>query len=42
LILIGIAGLTLDWVATWQSTVAPPPLAEPLHWVTVAPVVDAG
>src|SRR5664279_1901000 len=37
-----IAGLTLDCVATRQFAVPPPPFAEPLHWVTVAPVVDAG
>ena len=40
--LIGIAALIRDEVATRQSAVAPPPFAEPLHCVTVAPVVVAG
>jgi hypothetical protein len=38
----GIAALTVEAV-TVQTTVAPaPPLPEPLHWVTVAPLVVAG
>jgi hypothetical protein len=41
LMLIGIAELTVDG-STVQRTVPPPPLADPLHWVTVAPVVVAG
>jgi hypothetical protein len=36
LILIGMAGLTVDAVATAQSAVEPPPVTESLHWTTVA------
>jgi hypothetical protein len=42
LIVMGIARLIAEAVPTEQATVAPPPFAEPLHWVTVALVVDAG
>lgn len=42
LTVIGMAGLTRDDVVTAQSMVAPPPLADPLHCVTVALVVAAG
>ncbi|MGZ4614945.1 MAG: hypothetical protein ACXV4A_05240 [Actinomycetes bacterium] len=42
LIVIGIAGLTLDPDATVHATVPPPPFPDPLHWVTVAPEVVAG
>jgi hypothetical protein len=42
LTVIGIALLTVEAVPTAQAMVAPPPFAEPLHWVTVAVVVAAG
>lgn len=42
LIRTGTAGLTLDAEPTAQSAVEPPPVTDPLHWVTVAPVVVAG
>lgn len=42
LIVIGIEAVTVDGVATEQTAVEPPPVAEPLHWVTVAPDVLAG
>ena len=42
LTLIGIARLIFDAEPTVQCTVAPPPFADPLHWVTVALVVVAG
>jgi hypothetical protein len=42
LMLIGIAGLTVEAVPTVQATPEPPPVAEPLHCETVAPVVEAG
>ena len=41
LMLIGSAGLIVEG-STVQRMVPPPPFADPLHWVTVAPVVVAG
>jgi hypothetical protein len=42
LTVIGIAGLIVESELTVQFIVPPPPLAEPLHSVTVALVVVAG
>ena len=41
-IVTGMAALTVEDVATSQTTLPPPPLPEPLHWVTVASEVVAG
>lgn len=42
LTLVGIAALTVEPPPTEQLAVEPPPVTDPLHWVMVALVVEAG
>lgn len=39
---VGVGALNLVSMSAEQMTRPPPPFAEPLHWVMVAPLVVAG